>query len=619
MSSTPRSRPLHAVVSPLRSFIRHHRFGRAVMAGIIGSIVGLASVLFHYCIEGWTWVMTGYADYTHHVGAGHGVLGIGRWFVIFTPVISGLIYGPIIRRWAPSARGHGIPEVMLAVKRKGGYIPGQVAIVKILASALTLGGGGSVGREGPIVQVGASLGSTIARRTGLTTQQVILFAGCGSAAGIAATFNAPFAGAVFALEVILSSFTSETFGMVVISAVTASLTSHLFLPDTPVVAIPTDLHVFATADFIWIIIIGLFACLAGLGFSKLLYWVEDVIDSVYTAPEWARPAIGGLVIGGLLFLFPSLYGSSYPIQLNALQGHYTIGFLLMLAAGRMLYTSLTIAFGGSGGVFAPTLFIGAVVGAAFGQFIEPLSSSSPAVYGVIGMGAAFAGAARAPFTGVLIIVEMTGQYGLIMPMMLAVAIATGASQFLARTTIYTAKLVRRGDILDDPVERTLVGRVPARSLATPIPTALPITCTIEEANQALLRHEVTRIPVVDDHQRFCGCFTSLLWANVYADGVPHDAPLSSIDLDQIYATGPMMPSQVLESLVDNNASAVVVIDEDAHIEGWITQQSLVSMIYAQQQRALQAGQEIPSLGHRIMERYPRLQSLQKNRKKQQKK
>lgn len=585
--------------------MRDHRTGRALLAALLGAILGLVSVAFHFGIEGWSYLMTGYSDYTQHLGEPHGFLKWGKWFVILVPAISGLIYGPLITKFAPSARGHGIPEVMLAVKRNGGKIPGQVAVVKVVASALTIGGGGSAGREGPIVQVGASLGSALARRTGLTTSQVILFAGCGSAAGIAATFNAPLAGAVFAIELILIKFSAETFGMVVISAVTSSLVSHIFLPDVPIVAIPSDLRIFTSVDFVWVLIIGILASLAGLAFSKILYKVEDLINFVYRGPEWARPALGGLLIGVMLYFFPHMYGSGYPIQLEALQGKYTIGFLLLLALGRAIYTSTTIGVGGSGGVFAPTLFIGAVVGSAYGQLIEPLSTSPAAVYGVIGMGAAFAGAARAPLTSVLIIVEMTGQYSLIMPMMLAVAVATAVSRFFSNSTIYTEKLIRRGDILDDPVEKTLVGRVPARDLMTSIPAKISVNTTIEDANQKLLDTSMTRLPVVDSDDNFLGCFTSLNWAELYAKGVPLDTPLSAVDLDQVAVTADMRPSQVLASLVDNNASAVVVV-EDKKAVGWISQKDLVALIYQQQSSALEKLRPEPSFASRFRARYPKL-------------
>ncbi|WP_239519488.1 chloride channel protein [Arcanobacterium phocisimile] len=591
----------------MKSFMKilgSHRSTLAIVAAVIGAVVGLASVVFHYCIEGWTYLMTGYSDYSAHPGASHGLAGWGSWFIALTPVISGFLYGPMITKWAPSARGHGIPEVMLAVKRKGGKIPGAVAVVKIIASALTLGGGGSVGREGPIVQVGAALGSSIANKLHLTTRQVVLFVGCGSAAGIAATFNAPLAGAVFALELILINFTAETFGMCVIAAVASSLVGHAFLEDVPVVAIPYVLRVGNSIDFILIILVGFIAALAGLGFSKILYAVEDLIDAIYHLPEWARPGIGGIAIGIMLFFLPEMYGSGYPIQLDALEGKYAIGFLLLLALMRAIFTATTIGIGGSGGVFAPTLFIGAMVGSAFGQAIAPLTSTSASVFGVIGMGAAFAGAARAPMTGVLIIIEMTGQYSLIMPMMLAVVVATATSRFLTRKTIYTTKLIRRGDILDDPVDHTLVGRVPAAKLMTPVPATVTTSATIREANHVLVRTRGTRIPVTDDDGKYVGCFTALIWAHVSTEGISPDTPLSAIDLDHTHITPEMLPTQVLSSLIDNNASAVVVVNDDETIAGWVTQRDLVRLIHKQQRAALSTIENESSFGSRWLMKHP---------------
>ena len=441
--------------------IAAHRSLLGVAAALVGAVVGAAAVLFNLAIRAWTWVSTGVEEYTTHIGQAHGLWGWSPWlFLLLSPAIAGFIYGPLIQRFAPSAKGHGIPEVMLAVRRKGGRIPGRVAVVKILASALTIGSGGSAGREGPIVQVGASLGSTIASWMHMPVSRVVLLATCGSAAGIAATFHAPLAGAVFALEVILVEFTAETFGFVVLSAVTSSIVARVLQGDEMVVRVADNLTFASMSDMWWVALLGLVAGLCGLAFSKILYSSEDFIDWVWARtrlPEWARPGILGLFLGAGLVAFPYMYGSGYPLEEQAIAGSYSIGFLLALMIGRALYTSFTIGMGGSGGVFAPTLFIGAMAGGAYGMLLSPLTNSPVGVFAVVGMGAAFAGAARAPMTAVLIIVEMTGQFSLILPMMLAVVIATGASRFLTRATIYTEKLRRRGDVLDDPVEGTLLG------------------------------------------------------------------------------------------------------------------------------------------------------------------
>lgn len=448
------TRPRVARVLGLRGLFANHRSALALVAALIGVCVGAAALLFNRLITLWGWLMTGSADWAR-TGGPNGHTGWGTWFVIGVPVVSALLYGPLVQRFAPSARGHGIPEVMLALARKGGRIPGRVAVVKLLASALTIGGGGSAGREGPIVQVGASLASAIASALALPPRRVVLLAACGGAGGIAATFHAPLAGAVFGLEVLLAQFSAEAFGYVVISSVAASVVARAVDGARPLVDIGRSLTFPSQSDMVWVALIGLVAGLSGLAFSKMLYGVEDVIDAAWSRlslPEWARPAVGGLLLGLLLWAFPSLYGSGQSVQIEALRGGLTISTLLLLALGRAIATSWTIGIGGSGGVFAPTLFIGAMVGCAAGQALSPMTSASPAVFGVVGMGAAFAGAARAPMTAVLIIVEMTGQYALILPMMLAVVLATAASRFLTRSTIYTEKLLRRGDWEVDPAE-----------------------------------------------------------------------------------------------------------------------------------------------------------------------
>lgn len=707
-NSSPRQMPKWVV----RMFTGH-RSVLGLLAVAVGALCGLASVGFHYLIELWSWLMTGYKDYTLHLHAPNRWFNWGVWFLILVPAVSGLIYGPMIARWAPTARGHGIPEVMLAVRRKGGKIPGRVAVVKILASALTIGGGGSAGREGPIVQVGAALGSWISTRIGLPKNTVILLAGCGAAGGIAATFNAPLAGAVFAMELILITFNAHTFGMAVLSSVSASVVSRLFLGREAIIALPTDLDLARSRDLIFVAIIGVIGSLVGLLFTKVLYLVEDMIDFVYRWPEWLRPGIGGLVVGALLLIWPQLYGSGYPIQLRILEHGYSIAFILFLLAGRVIATSITIGIGGSGGVFAPTLFMGACAGAAFGQAVEGWSSTSPATYGVICMGAAFAGAARAPITAVLIIVEMTGQYNLILPIMLAVVLSTGISRFLSRKTIYTTKLIRRGDYLDDPRDHTLIGNNTAREIMSEPPTMIAATTSLHEAASVMHRSGLQVIPVVrpegeprlsremqpglkneqlingcvpaetgktknptvstnnlvsegeestgkdgkqhlntgnlfnadqpdlagnlqihssDLHANssiesrrisdlgsenktsvadqeakvqeadgFCGCVSQLLLAQARAAGVTEDTPVGKLNLITEKITADSSAETVLQTLMQARTTGLPVI-EHGQVVGWISQRDLVSRIYRQYRRALEAKNAESSWGSRIQTR-----------------
>ncbi|EFU62078.1 chloride channel protein [Actinomyces sp. oral taxon 180] len=584
-----------------------HRSLLGIAAAVVGAVVGAAAVLFNLAIRAWTWVSTGFTEYTTHIGSPHGVWGWAPWlFLLLSPALAGAVYGPLIQRFAPSAKGHGIPEVMLAVRRKGGRIPGRVAVVKIVSSALTIGSGGSAGREGPIVQVGASLGSTIASWLGMPVSRVVLLASCGSAAGIAATFHAPLAGAVFALEVILTEFTAETFGFVVLSAVSSSMVARILQGDEMVVRVASDLSFASQTDMWWVALLGLVAGMCGLGFSKLLYACEDAIDWLWARtrlPQWARPAVLGLVLGAGLVAFPYMFGSGYPLEEDAIAGNFSVAFLLALMLGRALYTAFTIGMGGSGGVFAPTLFIGAMAGAAFGDVVSPLSASPVGVFAVVGMGAAFAGAARAPMTAVLIIVEMTGQFSLILPMMLAVVIATGASRFLTRATIYTEKLRRRGDVLDDPVEGTLLGTRVASQWMTHAPEVLAASASVASALSALRRTKESALPVVDGG-RFVGLVSSLRLAELTQEGGSLDSPLSDLPLIDEAVPDSAPPTKVLEALRRTGLQALPVLDNQRRVVGWVSERDLVDRMYRDQRRAIAARTQT-SWGSRLKERRAR--------------
>lgn len=422
-----------------------------ILAVLVGVGAGFGAVAFRWLIRMATELLTGYSDYS---AAGHSanphIPWMGRWFVVLAPVIAGLLYGPLVQLFAKEARGHGVPEVMYAVQKRGGKIAPQVAVVKALASALCIGGGGSVGREGPIVQVGSALGSSIGRFLKVNSDKMRMLVACGAAGGIAATFNAPLAGVFFAMELILGDFTTNAFGMVVISSVTASVIGRAAFGNTVFIHLPT-FTVQHGVEYALFALLGILAGVVGVAFTHVLYKIEDLCDFVWRWPEWLRPAIGGILLGTVLYFLPELYGVGYPVIGHAFNGTYAIAFLLLLLVGKMAATSLTIGIGGSGGVFAPSLFIGAMFGLMYGSIVHtvaPALAGPAAAYGLIGMGAVFAGAARAPITAVIIMFELTGEYSIILPLMVAIVLAELISRLLSLDTIYTLKLRRRGVDLD---------------------------------------------------------------------------------------------------------------------------------------------------------------------------
>ena len=252
---------------------------------------------------------------------------LGPFFVLLAPVAAGLLYGPLVSRFAPEARGHGVPEVMYAVARRGRRISPKVAVVKSLASALCIGGGGSVGRKGPIVQIGSALGSDLGGWVRVPEDRLRILVACGAAGGIDATFNAPLAGVFFAMELILLDFAAESFGMVVLASVTASVIGRAAFGGAPFLHLPafTVTHPQQYAAFA---VLGVLVGIVGVTFTRVLYKIEDACDLAWRGPDWARPAVGGLLLGSVLLALREMYGVGYPVLDNGVYGAYTIGFVL---------------------------------------------------------------------------------------------------------------------------------------------------------------------------------------------------------------------------------------------------------------------------------------------------
>jgi chloride channel protein, CIC family len=499
---------LVSLAKRLHAWLTGSQSGLVGLALIIGAGAGLGALVFRWLIVGITTLVTGRGDYgvDGRVPSLH-LPALGVWFLLLAPVAGGLVYGPLVSRFAPEARGHGVPEVMVAVARHGGRIPARVAVVKSLASALCIGTGGSVGREGPIVQIGSALGSSIGQWLRVPDHRLRLMVACGAAGGISATFDAPIAGVFFALEIILRGFSAEAFGIVVISSVTANAVVRALIGTDHILHLPAY-TLGSSAQFPFYAVMGLLAGLAGWGFTRVLYGIEDLCDRAWRGPDWLRPAVGGLLLGGVLLALPQLYGVGYPVLEKGIAGGYAVGFLLVLMVGKMIATSLTIGIGGSGGVFAPSLFIGGMLGSAFGvlaQALFPGLDLSAGAFGLVGMAAVFAAASHAPIVAVLIVFELTGEYSIILPLMVAVALATGLSHLLSRDNIYTLKLLRRGiDIDADSRTNPAVDRLRVRDAMHPVPEPVPGDTDLPEVVSRLGRSRYGAAPVTDDDGSYLG-------------------------------------------------------------------------------------------------------------------
>lgn len=481
---------------------------------IVGAGAGLGAVVFRYLIRGVE--LAGY-DWLPSLNP-----EIGRWGIIIVPTIGGLMVGLLVFYFAREAKGHGVPEVMEAVALKGGRIRPIVALIKALASALCIGSGGSVGREGPIVQIGSALGSSIGQVFRLSDERIRNLVACGAAGGIAATFNTPIAGVLFALEIILGDFSAANFSTVVISAVTASVIGQAVFGDVRAFPIPMEYEFATFWEFALYPVLGILAALTGAAFVRLLYWMEDLFDGWTRVPEWFKPAVGGALLGSLGLGYPLLTGLTwdrmpqifnvgYEVIESSLQGQVVMKAVVILLLLKLVATALTLGSGGSGGVFAPSLFMGSMLGAAFGVVVNnifPFATAPPGAYALLGMGAVFAAAAHAPITAIIILFELTGDYRIILPLMMTIVLATLlARRLMSGESVYTLKLSRRGVRLQSGRDVELLGSVLVSEVMTTRLDTVPESMTIVELSELLSAGQHRRFPILDDGGKLSGFVT----------------------------------------------------------------------------------------------------------------
>ncbi len=376
--------------------------------------------------------------------------------VILVPVLGAVLVTFLVTNFAPEAKGHGVPEVMDAIYYRGGVIRPVVALVKSLASAIAIGSGSSVGREGPIIQIGSALGSTLGQIIRMPAGQRISLVAAGAGAGIAATFNTPIGGVMFAIELMMPEVSVETFLPVAVATGTATFVGRWFLGDAPAFHVP-PLQAMAV-DSSALLVLVLFAVLGALcglgaaGFIRGLHLAEDLFDRIKS--RYLRHMLGMLIVGVLMYLLFRMLGQYYVDGVGyatvqaVLAGQISTFWLLgLLSACKLLATSLSLGSGSSGGIFSPSLFMGATLGGGFAALLNatglPIQLSVPA-FAMVGMGAMVGGGTGAVMTAVTMIFEMTLDYSIVMPMIVAVAVSIGARRVLSRETIYSLKLVRRG-------------------------------------------------------------------------------------------------------------------------------------------------------------------------------
>lgn len=432
------------------------------MGLIIGLVGGYGAVGFRLAIKGVEMLGFGMPEPTFHY-----LLSLPWYMRLFIPIMGGLIVGPIVTFLAAEAKGHGVPEVMASVATRGGIIRGRVAAAKVVASAVTIGSGGSAGSEGPIVQIGSAIASKLGQFLKVSARKMKTFVGCGAAAGIAATFNAPVAGTLFALEIILGDFGVSSLSPIIVAAVTATAVSRRYLGDAPAFAVP-EYSLTSPLELVHYAILGLAAAFVAVAFTKILTASEDFFEDL-KIPDWIKPAIGGLIIGilGIVGL-PHVYGVGYEFIEVALNGELGLKLLVLLLFAKLIATSATLGSGGSGGILAPSLFLGAMLGGIVwygGHALTPsIVAPNYGPYALVGMAALVASATRAPLQAILILFELTGGYEVILPLMLSSILAVLFGGRLMEESIYTVKLRAKGILLRRGAEVNILKGITANDV-----------------------------------------------------------------------------------------------------------------------------------------------------------
>lgn len=432
-------------------------------------------------------------------------------FLAYRPFLTGLglVWAHLIMRGF--GRGHeglNIPDVQRAVAREGGRVPTRPALARTAASAITLGSGGAAGSEGPVAVLGAALASFLGRAFRFDPARTKVMVAAGAAAGISAAFNAPLAGAFFALEEILGSLSVGAFPSVVVASVVAAVVSHTFLGNNPAFPIPEEYgYALQREVFVFYPLLGIVAGLVGVLFVRVYFGMETLARRV-EGPRWALAFLGGVAVGVLVLLSKGLLVGHGHLAVHLdVFGGMSWSSLALLAVGSILATSITLNCGGSGGVFTPSLYVGAATGGSFGVALTALFPElglRPEAYALVGMGAVVASATGAPITGMLLVFEMTNDYEIVLPLMLSTVIANVVARRLEPDSLYSGWLRRRGERLQHGADRDVLAGLRVADAFDPAPHVVGETAPLDQLLEHLGRGAFTDLPVVDEHRRLVG-------------------------------------------------------------------------------------------------------------------
>jgi CIC family chloride channel protein len=545
----------------------------------IGLVAGLLGILVHRTIDGVRILLWGYWPSFENAAT-----MAPAWQVVLAPTVGGLLVGLVIW-WAKDAVGaRGMSSLIEAVALHRGHVPLKPVFASAAAAIATVGSGGSLGREGPLIRLGAAISSWLGERFGLSAYRVKILVGCGAAAGFAASYNVPIGGSLFAMEVILGSFALEIFGPIVIAAVVSTLIARAAESNTPLYAFPGY-----TLDSSWEILafvgLGLVGAVASLAFVLGVRWTSRLFGRFTALPAPLRPALGMFLLGLFALAVPQVLGSGFVTIHDALAGSLPWSVLLLLPVWKLVATALTLGSGGSGGLFTPSLFFGALVGGAYGLAISTIfpGIAHPGAFAAVGMAAIAAGTSHAPLSAILMLFEFTGNYELILPLMAASIVSSWTAKRLYPFSIYTEPLQRRGVELSFRMEEAALAGLAVRDLARDDRETLAPETPYSEIIERFFGTRRQRLFVVDAEKRLLG--------SVSLHDIKHALRdpdhLSMVNAHDLMAGVPttLAASERLhraaETLAKSDFERLPVLDDDGRFVGVLAKRDLLA-VYAQE-------------------------------------
>jgi CIC family chloride channel protein len=559
------------------------------VVGVVGGLLGMTTEAMIQAIQAALW------------GSPGDLLAVApkvsRWVVVAAPAAGGALVGLVIWLGRQPVSGEGMAVLIEAVALSGGKISPRPVLFNALAAIATVGSGGSLGREGPMIRLGAMISSWLGQRLGLPPHRVKILVGCGAAAGLAATYNVPIGGALFAMEVILGNFALEIFGPIVASSVIATVIARSVVGNVPLYAAP-GYTLMSGWELLPYAGLGIIGALASVAFVLAIGAGRRLFKRLTFIPAPARPLIGMSLLGVLGLYVPYVLGRGYGTINLALSGQlrlpprldlpheFTILLLLGLAAAKLVATALTAGSGGSGGLFTPSLCFGALVGGAYGYWVHslwPHIASPYGAYAAVGMAAVMAGTSHAPISAILILFEFTGNYDLILPVMLAAIIASLLAKRLRRSSIYTEPLRRRGIELPWRMEEAVLAGLKAEDLARPDPEVLHPSDDYRKVVEAFLSGRRQRLFVVGEDRRLLGAISLHDIKHV----LEHPEALTAVVAhDLMVPVGTVVGRderlhRATQLFAQSDYERLPVVDDDGRLLGVLSKRDLMA-VYAQE-------------------------------------